>query len=213
MNFGYARVFEEEREHGPMRDKLLQLVDSDRFLFQDIRNKDYDRKNYMFMRDMLRPGDVLYVDGLDSLGRTFEDMAKEWQQLTNVFGVDVVVLESTLQLDSRQFKALGETGQRMEQQMLDLLVYLAEIQKRKVKENQREGIDAALKAGKKFGRPPLDWDWDLFDATAQRWADGEISLEEACDIMNSARSSWYKYVKERGFVRTRRRKKPPTELE
>ena len=64
----------------------------------------------------------------------------------------------------------------------------------------------AKKAGKKFGRPALNWDWDLFDATAQRWADGEISLEEACDIMNSARSSWYKYVKERGFVRTRKRK-------
>lgn len=206
MNFGYARVFEEERTDNPLRERMLGLVDSDRFLFQDIRNKEYDRSNYLFLRNMLRPDDVLYVDGLDSLGRTFEDMAAEWRYLTQKLQVDVVVLDNMVQLDSRKFKSMGAVGIQLEQQMLDLLVYTAEIQRRRIKESQREGIDAAIKAGKKFGRPCLQWDWELFDATAQRWADGEISVEEACDIMNSARSSWYKYVKERGFVRTRKRK-------
>ena len=206
MNLGYARVFEEEQGSGAMRQRMLEAVQDDRFLFEDIRNKDYERKNYLFMRNMLRPGDVLYVDGLDSLGRTFADMAQEWQHLTRELQVDVVVLEDAMDLDSRRFKAMGATGEQLEQQLLHLLTYMADIQQRRSKENQREGIDAAKKAGKKHGRPALNWDWDLFDATAQRWADGEISLEEACDIMNSARSSWYKYVKERGFVRTRKRK-------
>ena len=211
MNLGYARVFEEEQGSGAMRQRMLEAVQDDRFLFEDIRNKDYERKNYVFMRNMLRPGDVLYVDGLDSLGRTFADMAQEWQHLTKELQVDVVVLEDAMDLDSRRFKAMGATGEKLEQQLLHLLTYMADIQQRRSKENQREGIDAAKKAGKKFGRPALNWDWDLFDATAQRWADGEISLEEACDIMNSARSSWYKYVKERGFVRTRKRREHPSD--
>ena len=211
MNLGYARVFEEEQGSGAMRQRMLEAVQDDRFLFEDIRNKDYERKNYVFMRNMLRPGDVLYVDGLDSLGRTFAVMAQEWQHLTRELQVDVVVLEDAMDLDSRRFKAMGATGEQLEQQLLHLLTYMADIQQRRSKENQREGIDAAKKAGKKFGRPALNWDWDLFDATAQRWADGEISLEEACDIMNSARSSWYKYVKERGFVRTRKRREHPSD--
>ena len=93
MNLGYARVFEEEQGNGAMRQRMLEAVQDDRFLFEDIRNKDYERKNYVFMRNMLRPGDVLYVDGLDSLGRTFADMAQEWQHLTRELQVDVVVLE------------------------------------------------------------------------------------------------------------------------
>lgn len=206
MNFGYARVFEEEQEQNPMRDRMLQLVDRDNFLFQDIRNKAYERQNYMVLRNLLNPGDMLYIDSLDSLGRTWEEMAAEWQALTTELQVDVVILDAPVQIDSQWFLKMGEVGQMLEQQMLALLVYIAELQRRRVKENQRDGIDAALKAGKKFGRPPLQWDWVLFDATAQRWADREISLEEACEIMDSARSSWYKYVKERGFVRKRKKK-------
>lgn len=45
MNFGYTRVFEEEQQSSPVREQMLGLVDSDRFLFQDIRNKVYDRSN------------------------------------------------------------------------------------------------------------------------------------------------------------------------
>ncbi len=194
MEFGYARVLEEQQQDSPMMQQLLKLVPDDRFVFSDIRNKDNDRKNYNFMCNMLRAGDVLYIDGLDSLGHTFEEIADEWQVLTKERNVDVVVLESAGALDSRKFHSMGELGRQLEAQMLYLLGYVGELQQR---ENGTTAAD-----GKKVGRPTLDWDWDKFDATAQRWADGEISLEEACDIMNSARSSWYKYAKERGFNRS-----------
>lgn len=206
MNFGYTRVFEEEQQSSPVREQMLGLVDSDRFLFQDIRNKVYDRSNYLFLRNMLRPGDVLYVDGLDSLGRNFADMAAEWRYLTREVQIDVVVLDDAMQLDSRRFRAMGEVGAQIEQQMLDVLVYATELLHRRLIESQREGISAAQKAGKKFGRPSLQMDWELFDATAQQWVDGEIGVEEACEIAGSTRSSWYKYAKERGFVRTKKQK-------
>ncbi len=200
MQFGYARRSEEEQQNGAMRKRLLELVGDDRFVFMDVRSKEFGRSNYLFMRNMLRAGDVLYVDGLDSLGKDFTDIAQEWQELTQNVGVDIVVLESDGELDSRKFRDLGAVGQQLEEQMLYLLHYMGTLQ-------ARERADEEPALPQKIGRPILDWDWNLFDATAQRWADGEIELEEACDIMDSARSSWYKYAKARGFKRKTKRQR------
>jgi len=200
MKFGYARV---DGEQGNSQwEKLLELVGDDRFVFADGRTREYERKNYRFLRNMLRSGDVLYVDGLDSLGDTLEQMADEWYSLTHDLQVDVVVLEDAAQLDSRRFRELGETGRLLEQQMLALLRYAAELQRRKQQE-QRNGT--AMQSGKRFGRPPLKIDWELFHRTAQRWADGEIDMEQACAITGTARSSWYKYAKEMGYARNGKR--------
>ena len=125
MKFGYARVFAEKPN--PQWEKLVEVVGDDRFVFADRRTKEYERKNYLFLRNMLRSGDTLYVDGLDSLGSTLEEIAEEWRSLTKDLQVDVVVLDGAVQLDSRRFRELGDTGQLLEQQMLDLLCYVAEL--------------------------------------------------------------------------------------
>ena len=203
MRFGYARVLAEEPD--AQWEKLLELVGDDRFVFADRPTREYERKNYLFLRKMLRSGDTLYVDGLDSLGGTLEEMAEEWRSLTQEMQVDVVVLDAALQLDSRRFRALGDTGQLLEQQMLDLLCYVAQLQRRKQLEQQRISSSAAGQSGKRFGRPPLKMDWELFHQTAQRWADGEIDVEQACALTGTARSSWYKYAKEMGYARNGKR--------
>ena len=91
MKFGYARVFAEKPN--PQWEKLVEVVGDDRFVFADRRTKEYERKNYLFLRNMLRSGDTLYVDGLDSLGSTLEEIAEEWRSLTKDLQVDVVVLD------------------------------------------------------------------------------------------------------------------------
>ena len=153
MDFGYIRILEQEEKDRALRDKVLEMLEDERTLFVDIRNKDYTRPAYERMCDMIQPGDVIYIDELDSLGRTYEDMAAEWYRLTHDWTIDVVVLSDRVQLDSRVFRQLGEEGKRLERQMLDLLVYMAELQHRKVRDNQREGIEKARQAGRRFGRP------------------------------------------------------------
>lgn len=201
MNFGYARVLPEEQGNG-MVQQLVDVVGDDRFVFTDRRTKEYDRKNYFFLRNMLRAGDILYVDELGSLGGTLEEIADEWCSLT-ALQVDVAALAPAVQLDSRRFRELGEIGQQMERQMLDLLRYVAELQRRKQSE-QRTGICKDGQKGKRFGRPPLKMDWELFHQTAQRWAAGEMSVEQACALTGTARSSWYKYTKELGYTKERK---------
>lgn len=202
MNFGYARVLPDEQGTDTVQ-WLVDLVGDDRFVFTDRRTKEYHRKNYFFLRNMLRAGDVLYVDELGSLGGTLEEITEEWCSLTDALQVDVVALAPAGQWDSRRFRELGETGQQMEQQMLELLRYVAELQHRKQWE-QRTGTHAEGQSGKRFGRPPLKMDWELFHQTAQRWAAGEMSVEQACALTGTARSSWYKYTKELGYTRERK---------
>ena len=121
MDFGYIRILEQEEKDRALRDKVLEMLEDERTLFVDIRNKDYTRPAYERMCDMIQPGDVIYIDELDSLGRTYEDMAAEWYRLTHDWTIDVVVLSDRIQLDSRVFRQLGEEGRRLEQQMLELL--------------------------------------------------------------------------------------------
>ncbi len=201
MDFGYIRILEQEEKDRALRDKVLEMLEDERTLFVDIRNKDYTRPAYERMCDMIQPGDVIYVDELDSLGRTYEDMAAEWYRLTHDWTIDVVVLSDRVQLDSRVFRQLGEEGKRLERQMLDLLVYMAELQHRRTRDNQREGIERARREGRRFGRPSMVKDPVLMEKTAQRWADGEISIDEVCTIIGGGRSTVYQYMKNHGYTR------------
>ena len=115
MIFGYVRVNEQNWENSEIAKRMKELLGKEGKLFWDIRNKNYDREQYTQMRDMLQVGDVLYVDSLDSLGRTLERMAEEWTYLTRERQIDVVVLENSVQLDSRLFRDLGDTGRMLEQ--------------------------------------------------------------------------------------------------
>lgn len=202
MEFGYIREWKEEQGQSTARQRLLELLDNERFLFSDLRDKSFERYNYLFMRNMLRTGDVLFLYGLDSLGCNVEDMVAEWRYLTGQLQVEVVVMDETFQMDSRVYKSMGEYGAKFEEQLLEMLLYADVLQQRREMELQR--TRTVIKPNN-TGRPPLPLDWELFHETAQRWADGEIDIEEACKTVNTGRSSWYRYTRALGYVRNNRR--------
>ena len=151
------------------------------------------------MKGILREGDLLYIDALDRLGRDYDAIIEEWKHITRVIKCDIVALDNSALFDSRKFREMGELGKLMEDQFLSLLAYVADAERKKTLERQRQGIESAKKAGVKFGRPLSIIDWELFDRTAKRWENGEISAAEACRITGAKKTSFYKYTKERGF--------------
>jgi len=153
------------------------------------------------MKNVLRTGDCLYIDALDRLGRDYDSIISEWKYITRVLKCDIVALDNSSLFDSRKFREMGELGQLMEDQFLSLLAYVADTERKKTLRRQKQGIASAKKAGVRFGRPLSITDWELFDRTAKRWVSGEITAAEACRITGSKKTSWYKYTKERGFVR------------
>ena len=203
INVGYVRV--SYKTQNPDRQIYKMMVEKgieERFLFTDkATGVNFDRPGYEAMKKILRKGDCLYIDSLDRLGRDYDGIIKEWKSITRELEADIVALDNEQLIDSRKFKEMGALGALMEDQFLSMLAYVASIEREKNKQRQKEGIEAARRAGKQLGRPPSVTDWALFDRIAKRWVDGEITAAEACRITGCKKTSWYKYTRNRGFVK------------
>lgn len=154
--FGYIRVSSKDQNEARQREKMVALGVADRFLFTEKQSgKDFDRPIYQEMCRMLRAGDLLYIDSVDRLGRNYEAIKDEWRRLTREIGADVVALDMPDLFDSRKFRAQGDVGKLLEDQMLSLLAWVAEQERKKILARQREGIEIAKLAGKYKGRKPV----------------------------------------------------------
>ncbi len=85
--------------------KIKKLGIEDRFTFIDKQTgENFERDNYQAMKKVIRPGDLLYLDALDRLGRNYDEVIKEWKDITRSINADIVVLENETLFDSRKFK-------------------------------------------------------------------------------------------------------------
>ena len=91
--------------------------------------KDFDRPMYKKMVRKLRDEDVVYIKSIDRLGRNYNEVVEQWQYLTRVKKVDIVVIEMPL-LDTRRGKDL--MGTFLSDVVLQVLSFVAE--------NERECI-------------------------------------------------------------------------
>ena len=193
MRIGYTRISAKTQSLARQLATMKARGIEDRFLFKDVASgKNFDRPGYLAMKSVLREGDCLYVDALDRLGRDYEGIISEWKHITREMNCDIVALDNEALFDSRKFKQMGDIGRMLEDQLLAVLAYVADVERKKTLERQKQGIAAAKKAGVKFGRPSSIDDWELFDRTAKRWITGEISAAEACRISGAKKTSWYK---------------------
>jgi len=193
---GYVRVSSKDQNEGRQLDKMKALGIKDKYIFIDkASGKDFDRPEYQKMRDVVREGDLVYLDALDRLGRNYEGVISEWKYITRELNADIVILENQSLFDSRKFKAMGDMGKLMEDQFLSLLSYVAEQERKKIKQRQREGIEHAKAEGKAFGRPKVEAD-AKFMGIYKQWKAGEITAVQAMKLADMKKTTWYQRVKE-----------------
>ncbi|WP_246098433.1 recombinase family protein [Saccharibacillus brassicae] len=108
--------------------KFVQLEIPERFIFEDkVSGKDFERPRYQAMLNMLREGDLLYMDSLDRLGRDYDGITREWKYITQEIKADIVCLDNQELFDSRKFRSMGKIGKLLEDQMLSMLAYFADV--------------------------------------------------------------------------------------
>lgn len=198
--FGYVRVSSKDQNEGRQIEKMKALGIAERNIFVDkASGKDFNRAEYQTLRRALQPGDLVYIDALDRLGRDYDGIIEEWKYITREIGADIVVLENEKLFDSRKFKEMGDIGKLMEDQFLSLLSYVAEQERKKIRQRQAEGIALAKKQGKRIGRPPVKLtaeqrkQWaDLYP----RWKAGQIKAVEFMRLIGVKKTTFYKLVKE-----------------
>lgn len=195
--YGYVRVSTkdqcEERQVLALR---AFPVPEKNIVTEAISGKDFDRPKYRGLIRKLRQGDILVVKSIDRLGRNYTEILEQWHYITKEKGADIVVLDMPL-LDTRT-KEQDLTGTFVADLVLQILSYVAETERRNIRQRQAEGIAAAKARGVHFGNPgkPLPPD---FEAVVKTWRKKEISLDEALEQLGVKRTYFYKNVKKLGI--------------
>ena len=187
--YGYVRV--STREQNEVR-QLIALnearVPGENIFVDKKSGKDFERPMYRRLMKKLKEEDLLYIKSIDRLGRNYEEILEQWRVLTKEKKIDIVVLDMPL-LDTRRGKDL--VGTFLRDVVLQVLSFVAENERKNIRERQREGIEAAKKRGVRFGRPEKRLPAN-FQQACNRYVTGEISGREAARQCNMPMSSFYR---------------------
>jgi len=202
---GYVRVSSKDQNEGRQLEKMKALNIKEKYIFIDkASGKDFNRTQYQRMRNMLREGDLIYIDSLDRLGRNYDGIISEWKYITRTVGADIVVLENETLFDSRKFKAMDTVtvdgtrigmGKLLEDQFLSMLSYVADQERLKIRKRQAEGIALARAEGRVYGRPKIEID-DKFLSIYRQWKAGSLSAVQAMKLADMKKTTWYQRVKD-----------------
>lgn len=201
--YGYIRVSSKDQNEARQLKKMIDKgVEARRIFVDKASGKDFDRPQYQILRKVLGEGDLLYIDALDRLGRNYDAVINEWKYITRELGADIVILENETLFDSRKFREMGDMGKLMEDQFLSLLSYVADQERKKIKQRQAEGIAVAKAEGKHVGRPVFNLDVltveqrKVLDENYQAWKDNQLTAVNFMGMVNLKKSTFYKIIKE-----------------
>lgn len=140
----------------------------------------------------LRRGDTLYIKSLDRLSRSKADIKAELEWFQKQ-GIRLMVLDlptTMIEVPEGQEWIIDMVTNIL----VEVLASIAEQERQTIRRRQREGIDAAKKRGKKFGRPRKEVkDWDN---VYYQWSQKKITAQKAASILKISRTQFYKLVQE-----------------
>jgi DNA invertase Pin-like site-specific DNA recombinase len=151
--YGYARVSSRDQNLDRQLVALAEFGVEIANVFADkASGKDFDRPEYRLLIETLADGDVVVIKSIDRLGRNYEEILAEWRTITKERKAAIVVLDMPL-LDTRERRD-GLTSVLIADIVLQLLSYVAQVERENIKQRQAEGIAAAQARGVRFGRSP-----------------------------------------------------------
>lgn len=187
QKFGYIRVSSRDQNEDRQRIALSGLGIPEENIFSDKQSgKDFSRPAYQSLLSVMEKGDVLYVQSIDRLGRNYGEILEQWRYLVKVKEVDIVVIDMPL-LDTRYGKDL--MGTFLSDIVLQILSFVAETERKNIRERQAAGIAAAKARGVKFGRPSNPLPPGFHDAYSE-WRSGKISARQAAKICGMNRCTF-----------------------
>ncbi len=190
--FGYIRVSSKDQNEGRQLEAMKQVGIDERDIFIDKQSgKDFNRQKYQLVKMMLREGDILYVQSLDRFGRNKEAILNEWKDITKNIKAHIIVIDMPL-LDTTKYQ--DNLGNLITDLVLQILSWLAEEERSKIKVRQQEGIQLAKKQGKHLGRPKTEIT-DEFITAYNTWKTGTITAVEAMKQANLSKTTFYRLVK------------------
>lgn len=166
MRYGYARVSSGDQNLDRQRAMLDEARCSS--IVEEIESGVRARHRLNQLLARLGPGDELVVAELDRLGRSTGEAVLLMDDLTRRGVVLRVLALPSLDITTNDGRLVA-----------DILASLAAHERRRTRERQRGGIDAAKQAGRHLGRPPK--------LTGEQLAEAERMLSENRPVGEVAR--------------------------
>lgn len=196
--YGYARVSAKDQNLDRQMVALSGFPVDRKAIFADkASGKDFERPAYRRLVSKIKPGDVVVIKSIDRLGRNYEEILNEWRFITKVKKAAIVVIDMPL-LDTRETKD-NLTGVFIADIVLQLLSYVAQVERDNIKQRQAEGIAAAKARGVRFGRPPKRRPKN-YAATKSAFLSGSLTRKEAAARLRIGTTTFSKWLKEDDMV-------------
>lgn len=204
MIFGYIRVSSKDqnpqRQIEALKEYEKELKDENIFIDKQP-GKDFNRDNYLELKKILREGDTLIVKELDRFGRNKEMIKDELSWMSDK-GVRVKILDiptTLIELPEENSWVIKMVNNIL----IEVLGSIAEEERVKIRQRQKEGIAIAKKEGKYKGRKPSELPKN-FPSLYNRWKEGSITAVEFTKLLGyKSRNTTYRkirqYEKENGL--------------
>ncbi|MEG2507761.1 MAG: recombinase family protein [Longicatena sp.] len=194
IEYGYVRVSSKDQNLDRQLVAMQEKGILNKNIYQDKQSgKDFHRSSYQRLLKKIKEGDVLYVKSIDRLGRNYEDIIEQWRIITKLKKADIVVLDFPLL--NTQSQVNGLTGQFIADLVLQILSYVAEVERKNIKQRQREGIEVAKAKGLHLGRPKKEKPSN-YDEVYYLWKSKIITGREAARRLNTNHQMFFRWVNE-----------------
>lgn len=190
--YGYARVSSRDQNLDRQID-ALEAFGVDEVFADKASGRDFERPEWRRLVAPLCEGDVLVVKSIDRFGRSYDEILEQWRGIAKERGAAVVVLDMPL-LDTRRGRE-GVTGVLIADIVLQLLSYVAQVERESIHQRQAEGIAAAKARGVRFGRPRKERPTS-YVTTKASYLEGHITRSEAARRMKVSVSTFDKWLRE-----------------
>ena len=193
--YGYVRVSSKDQCEDRQLLALKEFGVVERNIYTDkISGKNFNRPQYHRLMKKLKQGDVVVILSIDRLGRNYDEIQNQWRIITKEKQADIVVLDMPL-LDTRKSQNNDLTGIFIADLVLQILAYVAQIERENIKQRQKEGIHAAKCRGVQFGRPRKNI-LDNFDDVKGKWEKSEINSRQAAQILGISQNTFLRWSHE-----------------
>ncbi|MDK2587343.1 recombinase family protein [Romboutsia sedimentorum] len=190
MLIGYCRVSTKEqnldRQIESLKDYGCEKIYSDK-----STGKNFNRPEYIKLKDAIRLGDTLVVHEFDRLGRNKRLTLKEIQYFKDNQVRLIALNLPTTQLDTSDNLMLDTINNIV----IELYTMMAQDEVEKREKRQQEGIRIALEKGIKFGRRKIEYpkEWEGIMGLVENKTINNI---KAMEMLGLKKTTYYKLLKD-----------------
>ncbi|APF24744.1 recombinase family protein [Clostridium butyricum] len=206
MYFQYIRVSDNDQNEDRQLEALKKYCDSEKIhveqnnIFIDKKSgKNFDRPNYIKMKNSLRKNDVVIIYELDRLGRD-KQMIKEELMYYRDKSIRVIILDiptTRMDLSAMEDGVAKAMLDMINNVLIEVLATISEEERKKIRKRQAEGIAIAKAKGVYTGRKSITRE-DLpknFSKLYKQWSNNEISATQFAKLIDvKSRTTLYKYI-------------------